>query len=117
MGKCIVASWYGKEPIQLKLGTAFHRSHIKIIASQVIDIPGDTSATWTKARRFECTWDILRTICPSKLLQPAIRVPLSDISTAYQKLDEGAVVVAHVDYYLFLVCAIATNTHTHTHTH
>ena len=34
-GRVVLASWYGRKPVELSLGTRFHRSHIELVATQV----------------------------------------------------------------------------------
>jgi threonine dehydrogenase-like Zn-dependent dehydrogenase len=73
-GKVIIGSLYGdkldkqgKNAI-LKLGTKFHRSHLHMVSSQVSNIPAILRGRWSKARRFDLTWDMIRKIQPSKLI-------------------------------------------------
>ena len=101
-GRCVVASWCGG-PVQLSLGTAFHRSHVSIVASQVSELPGAIQATWTKERRFDATWQFIRDLRPSNLLSVAdghtILVGLEDIKRAYDLLDTAGAVTARVLYH------------------
>jgi hypothetical protein len=57
-----------KENFCLNLDTKFHRSSIQLIASQVSKIPSNLSSKWTKSRRFELVWNIIKILKPSKLL-------------------------------------------------
>mmetsp|Transcript_39068 Transcript_39068/g.77006 ORF Transcript_39068/g.77006 Transcript_39068/m.77006 type:complete len:251 (+) Transcript_39068:419-1171(+) len=97
-GKVVVASWYGSKVESLNLGTKFHRSHISIVASQVSEISGPASATWTKERRFACAWDLVRALKPSQLLTPRLRLPLREIGQGYEALDSGEAVACLVTY-------------------
>ena len=47
---------------------SFHRSNIQLIASQVSLIPEEYSARWSKDRRFQLTWKLLKIIRPSRIL-------------------------------------------------
>ena len=85
-GRVIIGSWYsnsnsggvhtptgtinggGRGSDYLQLGTKFHRSGINMITSQVSTIPAALSDRWTKQRRFNVAWDVLRRITPSSLL-------------------------------------------------
>jgi len=97
-GKVVVASWYG-EPINgLRLGTAFHRSHVTLVASQVSELPAGVSGTWTKQRRFARAWELVRRLRPSVLLAPRLVVPLGRIANAYAALDQGTHLTATVAY-------------------
>ena len=94
-GTVVVASWYGRKPISLSLGTRFHRSHMRLVASQVSLIPGEISATWSKQRRFDAAWDLIRYVRPSSSLLSET-MPLARAADAYQMLDEGKGVVYHL---------------------
>ena len=96
----VVASWYSsKTPVELNLGTAFHRSHVTLVASQVLELPHAFGmGTWSKHRRFEHAWQLVRQLQPSRLLSPRLRSPLHNIGSAYERLDRGHVVTALVVY-------------------
>lgn len=96
-GRIIIASWYGNASVRLNLGTAFHRSHKTLIASQVSKIPGRLKMTWTKPRRFALSWEILRTIKPSKHLLTKI-VPVEDAQSAYELLNAGKGIAVAIKY-------------------
>jgi threonine dehydrogenase-like Zn-dependent dehydrogenase len=96
-GKVVVASWYGKKPVSLSLGTRFHRSHIELVASQVSVITGPHSPRWSKDRRFGAAWDLIRQVRPSSVL-PLVTKPLERAAEAYDLLDRGSVQVVHFDY-------------------
>ena len=97
-GKVVVASWYGKKPVGLTLGTRFHRSHLEIVASQVSTITGPHAARWSKSRRFGAAWDLIRRVRPSTSL-PLTTVPLERAPHAYDLLDKGAVSgVVEIEY-------------------
>uniref|UniRef100_A0A7S2Y7W5 Enoyl reductase (ER) domain-containing protein n=1 Tax=Entomoneis paludosa TaxID=265537 RepID=A0A7S2Y7W5_9STRA len=86
-GRIIIASWYGNENVDLKLGMEFHRSHKSMIVSQVSEIPPALSGTWDKARRFALAWDLVKLIKPSKLLTKTAFV--SQAQEMYTSLDNG----------------------------
>jgi len=98
-GRLVLASWY-KGDVTLDLGTAFHRSHVHIVASQVSELPAAVRGTWTKERRFEAAWDLIRELRPSKALGPWLRVPgLGGLKKAYDALDKRGAVTALVEYH------------------
>jgi len=86
-GRIIVASWYGNTDIKLKLGIDFHRSHKIIKTSQVSTIPAELSTLWSKERRFALTWELVRTLKPSRLITK--KLCLDEAQTAYELLDQG----------------------------
>lgn len=86
-GRIIVGSWYGTSPHGCCLGDEFHRQRLRIISSQVSRISGDLSSRWSKERRAETTWRIIRQVSPSQLITH--RFPLADASSAYRLLDES----------------------------
>jgi len=83
-GRVVVGSWYGCHPIQF--GNAFHRSHINIIASQVSLIRPEFTGRWTKERRFEVVWNVIRKLQPSKLITQ--RIPFKEAQSAFELLDK-----------------------------
>jgi 2-desacetyl-2-hydroxyethyl bacteriochlorophyllide A dehydrogenase len=50
-GTALVGSWYGRQPVELPLGGAFHRRRLTIRSSQVSTIPAVLSGRWDVARR------------------------------------------------------------------
>ena len=86
-GRVVVGSWYGEKKVALDLGGAFHRSRIKLIASQVSTIAPQLSARWDKSRRIEVTWDALGRIQPEKWITH--RFPLENAGQAYILLDKN----------------------------
>jgi threonine dehydrogenase-like Zn-dependent dehydrogenase len=96
-GRIIIASWYGNASVRLNLGTAFHRSHKTLIASQVSRIPGHLQMTWTKPRRFALAWELLRAIRPSKHLLTKV-VEIEDAQAAYELLNEGKEIAIAIKY-------------------
>jgi threonine dehydrogenase-like Zn-dependent dehydrogenase len=86
-GRIIVGSWYGNADVTLKLGIDFHRSHKTIKTSQVSEIPAELSTLWTKERRFELTWELVKLIRPSQLLTKT--TTLDAAVDAYDSLDKG----------------------------
>jgi len=86
-GRVVIGSWYGEKKAALDLGGAFHRSRIKLIASQVSTIAPELSSRWDKARRFQVAWDALTRIQPQRWITH--RFPLDQAKEAYQLLDKS----------------------------
>ncbi len=84
-GRIIIGSWYGDKRALIDLGSSFHRSRIKLIASQVSTIAPKLSARWDKQRRFEVAWDALKRIQPQKWITH--RYSIEDANKAYQLID------------------------------
>jgi len=63
----VVASWYGTKAVTLDLGSHFHRSRIRLRASQVGHLAPDLLPRWDYARRMEVVWQHLAQI-PAQLL-------------------------------------------------
>jgi 2-desacetyl-2-hydroxyethyl bacteriochlorophyllide A dehydrogenase len=53
-------SWYGKRPVPLPLGAAFHARRLRLIASQVGQLPPNRRPRWTHARRLALALELLR---------------------------------------------------------
>lgn len=85
-GRIIVGSWYGEKRAPIDLGSAFHRSRIKLISSQVSTIAPELSGRWDKARRFGVAWEALKRIQPQKWITH--RFPIDEADKAYRLLDE-----------------------------
>jgi len=86
-GRVVIGSWYGEKRATLDLGGTFHRSRIRLVASQVSSIAPELSARWDKPRRFEVAWDALRRVRPEKWITH--RFPLQDAAQAYELLDNS----------------------------
>jgi len=84
-GRVVIGSWYGRKEVALDLGGRFHRSRIHLVSSQVSSIAPELSGRWTKERRFNLAWEMLRKIQPSRLVTQ--RIPISQAASAYQLLD------------------------------
>jgi 2-desacetyl-2-hydroxyethyl bacteriochlorophyllide A dehydrogenase len=86
-GRIIVGSWYGEKRAALDLGSAFHRSRIRLISSQVSTIAPELSGRWDKARRFDIAWSALKRIKPEKWITH--RFDINQAARAYQLLDRS----------------------------
>ena len=85
-GRVVIGSWYGEKRAPIDLGSAFHRSRIKLISSQVSTIAPELSARWDKSRRFAVAWEAIKRIQPEKWIRN--RFSLSQAAEAYKLLDE-----------------------------
>jgi 2-desacetyl-2-hydroxyethyl bacteriochlorophyllide A dehydrogenase len=86
-GRIVIGSWYGQKQAALNLGGPFHRSHIRLISSQVSQINPRWRGRWTHARRLDWAWEMLRRLRPSFLVTH--RFELDQAPLAYQLLDEA----------------------------
>jgi threonine dehydrogenase-like Zn-dependent dehydrogenase len=87
-GRVVIGSWYGNKPAALNLGGVFHRSHMRLISSQVSHLNPRWRGRWTKDRRLHTTWQMLHQHDPSQLITH--RFSLEDAAAAYQLLDKNA---------------------------
>lgn len=55
----VEASWYGDHPVSIGLGGAFHSRRLRIVASQVGELPPARRARWTHRRRLEAALALL----------------------------------------------------------
>jgi 2-desacetyl-2-hydroxyethyl bacteriochlorophyllide A dehydrogenase len=85
-GRIVIGSWYGRKRAEIDLGGHFHRSRIRLISSQVSTIAPHYQGRWTKARRFEVVWQLLRKFDPAALVTH--RFPLTAAAEAYALLDQ-----------------------------
>ncbi len=85
-GRVVIGSWYGKQRASLDLGGLFHRSRIRLISSQVSSLDPALRGRWTKARRFDTAWEMIRQVLPQQLITQ--RLSLDEAEQAYQLLDQ-----------------------------
>ena len=84
-GRIVIGSWYGSKRATLSLGGSFHRSRIHLINSQVSSMAPEFDGRWTKMRRFDVAWEMIRQLKPSRLITH--RFPINQAAEAYQLLD------------------------------
>jgi threonine dehydrogenase-like Zn-dependent dehydrogenase len=96
-GRIVIASWYGNRKLDLRLGIDFHRSHKLLQTSQVSEIPAELRTTWSKQRRFDLTWDLVREIQPSRRLLTR-RAKLHEVQDVYEALDAGREIAVAFEY-------------------
>jgi 2-desacetyl-2-hydroxyethyl bacteriochlorophyllide A dehydrogenase len=84
--RIVIGSWYGKKAAHLNLGGRFHRSRIRLISSQVSSIGPELTGRWTKSRRLELVWSLLRKVDPVRFVTH--RYPFYQAHEAYTCLDQ-----------------------------
>ncbi len=85
-GRVVIGSWYGQKRASLDLGGRFHRSRIRLIASQVSSLAPELSGRWNKQRRFQTAWELLRQVQPQRWITQ--RIPFDQAGEAYRLLDQ-----------------------------
>ena len=85
-GRIVVASWYGRKPVELQLGGRFHRARQSLVSSQVSTLAPELSGRWTSARRLGVAMSQLREVRPARLVTH--RFPIERAAEAYALLDE-----------------------------
>ncbi len=85
-GRVIIGSWYGTKKVNLSLGGRFHRSRVRLVSSQVSTLSPDLSGRWTKERRFDIAWEMLKSIQPSRLITH--KIPFTRAGEAFRLIDQ-----------------------------
>jgi 2-desacetyl-2-hydroxyethyl bacteriochlorophyllide A dehydrogenase len=93
-GTLLIASWFGRKPVELPLGGAFHRRRLTIRSTQVSTIPARMSATWTVARRRAETAALLAELPLRQLCTHVF--PFVQAAEAFRAVDENAPDLMHV---------------------
>ena len=90
-GEVVVGSWYGNhaKPATLRLGLPFHRSHLRLLVSQVSRISTELQDRWTKPRRFTTAWNLLKELRPSQTMTTKVVAP-QEVGLAFEALDTQA---------------------------
>ncbi len=84
--RIVIGSWYGNKTAAIALGGDAHRNRLHITTSQVSSLAPELCGRWSKARRFELCWHMLRKLQPSNLITH--RAPLRDAPAIYQQLHQ-----------------------------
>ena len=87
-GRVVIGSWYGQKQANLNLGGRFHRSRIQLISSQVSSLTPSLGGRWTKARRLNVAWRMLRRVKPAQLITHSFSI--TQAAQAYALLDQHA---------------------------
>jgi 2-desacetyl-2-hydroxyethyl bacteriochlorophyllide A dehydrogenase len=85
--RVVIGSWYGTKQANLDLGGEFHRNRIRLISSQVSTLPPEFSGRWTKNRRLETAWDMIRKIRPAQFITHQYSV--RQAKEAFELLDKN----------------------------
>jgi len=85
-GRVVIGSWYGKKQATIDLGGAFHRSHMRLISSQVSHLHPRWRGRWSKSRRLQLAWEMLAKHDPVPLISH--RFPLMEAKMAFDLLDQ-----------------------------
>jgi 2-desacetyl-2-hydroxyethyl bacteriochlorophyllide A dehydrogenase len=93
-GTALVGSWYGRQPVELPLGGAFHRRRLTIRSSQVSTIPAVLAGRWDLRRRRRVATALLGELPLGALT--TTEFPFSEAAAAYQALDSREPDVFHV---------------------
>ncbi|MCG3212338.1 MAG: Starvation-sensing protein RspB [Anaerolineae bacterium] len=86
-GRVIVGSWYGTKPAHLDLGSRFHRQRLRLISSQVSTLAPELGGRWSKARRLDVAWQMIRHVRPARFISH--RFQFEQAAQAYHMLDES----------------------------
>ncbi len=84
-GRVLIGSWYGDKRATIDLGGRFHRSHLRLISSQVSQLHPRWRGRWTQARRLDVAWEMIRRLRPARLITH--RRPLPEAPALYDLLD------------------------------
>jgi len=86
-GRIVIGSWFGRQRAALDLGGRFHRKRIRLISSQVSTVTTALSARWSKQRRFDVAWDMIRKIKPARLITH--QIPFLQVKEAFELIDRN----------------------------
>ena len=97
-GRIVIGSWYGRKQAALELGGRFHRKRIRLISSQVSSVTPALSARWSKQRRLDTAWDMVRRIRPAQFVTH--QMPFRSAQEAFALIDKdpAATIQVVLDY-------------------
>jgi len=84
--RVVIGSWYGTRKATLDLGAGFHRNRIRFISSQVSTLAPEFSGRWSKDRRLNVAWEMIRRIKPADFITH--RFDIHRAGEAYELLNE-----------------------------
>ena len=84
--RIVIGSWYGTQNATLDLGGKFHRNRIRFISSQVSTLAPEFSGRWSKDRRLDVAWEMIRRIKPADFITH--RFDIHQAGEAYDLLNE-----------------------------
>ena len=98
-GRIVVGSWYGAGTQPVELGGRFHRNRLRLISSQVSTVNPALAGRWSKARRMELAWRMVRQLEPQRLVGPSFA--LAECQQAFEaasaRRDGVMQVIFHTD--------------------
>ncbi|MCB8945764.1 MAG: zinc-binding alcohol dehydrogenase [Ardenticatenaceae bacterium] len=86
-GRLLIGSWYGQKRAHLNLGGHFHRSHMRLISSQVSHINPQWQGRWSKERRLATAVHHLHHLPTTDLITH--HLPFTQAPAIYQQLHEA----------------------------
>ena len=86
-GRVVIGSWYGSKPVELNLGSFYHRGRVQLVGSQVSTLEPELTGRWHKPRRLKLAWDMLRLIQPAGFISQTFS--LAEASQAYELIDQS----------------------------
>jgi threonine dehydrogenase-like Zn-dependent dehydrogenase len=84
----VLGSWYGNKAARLHFGESFHRKRLRIVGSQVSSLSPALTGRWSKGRRLDLAWRMVRRTRPSRLITH--RFDLGEAEKAYDLIDRGS---------------------------
>lgn len=86
-GRVVIGSWYGSKPVELDLGSFFHRGRVALVSSQVSSLAPELTGRWHKSRRLQLSWDMLRLIKPAAFITQTFA--FDEAARAYHLIDRS----------------------------
>ena len=86
-GRVVIGSWFGRQQAALELGGRFHRKRIRLISSQVSTLTPALACRWSKQRRFEVAWEMIRRIGPARLITH--QIPFARAKEAFELIAKN----------------------------
>jgi 2-desacetyl-2-hydroxyethyl bacteriochlorophyllide A dehydrogenase len=84
--RIVIGSWYGTIKATLDLGAGFHRNRTRLISSQVSTLAPEFCGRWSKGRRLNVAWEMIRRIKPADFITH--RYDIHQARQAFQLLDK-----------------------------
>jgi threonine dehydrogenase-like Zn-dependent dehydrogenase len=97
-GRIVIGSWYGKKQTDVDLGGRFHRKRIRLISSQVSSVTPELSARWSKHRRMDTAWDMIRRIRPARFITHQMHFSRAPEAFALIDNDPAATIQVVLEY-------------------
>lgn len=88
-GKIVELSWFGLQKAALSFGEKFHYNRLKIVSSQVSNIPAQKLPRWNFARRKALVFNLLQELELSRLITREVK--FSEAPAFFDELRQGKV--------------------------